>query len=93
MHHMSNEICIRLINELSSLHKTYPLVSARIEAKWGTVVGHRYLRSLLVKDRDSRVGFPLDVYTQIMKLFLIHQAKYGNFNEPLEVSNTNLKIE
>lgn len=63
---MKHTTCMQLVNNLEYLYSTVPYVAKKIETFWGTRYTHRYLKNLLIKDRDIRKGF-LKKYT--MKYF------------------------
>jgi len=90
---MKREFCIAVLDELKKLYVHWPKISTHIESNWGSARGHEYLKSLLIKDREYRGGFQIDDFLIIMKLYLLHEKNYGNFDSPLIVTNTNLTVE
>lgn len=93
MPYLSNHVtCKIVINELTELHKTYPAIATKIETMWGIDSGHYYMLSILNKNRKRRAGFPLDAYTHIMRLFLIHLSEYGDFGQPAHLCDVNMSL-
>lgn len=87
---MKHTTCMQLVNNLEYLYSTVPHAAKKIETYWGTRYTHRYLKNLLIKDRDIRQGFPKKVYNEIFLIYLLHYTEYGDYNEPLTLVRPNV---
>lgn len=46
----------------------YSRIASRIELMWGTDELCTYFKELIISDRDTRQGFPNDIFHAILKL-------------------------
>jgi hypothetical protein len=54
-----------------ALEKRFPRILAKLVEVWGKPAADTYLDSLMVSDRPSRQGFPLEVASEILRLSMI----------------------
>ena len=87
---MDELTCKFLVYNLAEIYKLFPHVAVKIESLWGTKRGHDYLKSLLVKSRPERHGFPLDVYEILLNIYVLHSTQAGDFGEPLILQKMNV---
>ncbi len=57
-----------------ALEKRFPRILAKLVEVWGKPAADTYLDSLMVSDRPSRQGFPLEVASEILRLSMIHST-------------------
>ena len=79
-----------LMNELNIVYEQYPRISIRLETRWGTKKCHDYLKCLLIKDRSNRRGFSKEIYTSLLRMYILHDYQFGHFDSPLELTNLNV---
>lgn len=57
------------------LENKYPRILDKIMSLWDSEEIEEYFLSLMVNDRENRIGFPPDIAAQIMHLSLVHAAQ------------------
>ncbi len=59
------------------LSEQYPQIIERIVALWGEPnTARQYFQNLLMTDRNSRQGFPPQVYTELLALSVLYDRLY-----------------
>lgn len=81
-----------LLEYLDTIYKKYKHVAIKLESYWGTELGHRYLKYLLLRDRD-REGFDFETYVMLMALYVMHSNDFTSFNDPLLLDDLNLNAD
>jgi len=56
-----------------TLEQSFPHIGRKLISLWGTDVCGLYLKSLIVSDRETRKGFPLDVVEDLLMLYVINE--------------------
>ncbi len=56
-----------------SLEQSFPHICGKLSSLWGSDVCGLYLKSLIVSDRETRKGFPLDVVEDLLMLYVINE--------------------
>lgn len=80
----------QMVIELKEIFSATKRLSPKIESKLGTRDCHDYLKSLLIKHNRFQEGFDKEVYMKIMHLYMLHTAEFGDFGEPLILTEPNL---
>lgn len=57
----------------STLEKDFPRILETIQAMWGNNELNMYFRKLTMDERDTREGFPPEVWNEIHLLLSLHQ--------------------
>lgn len=58
---------------LSALEEKFPRIVANIVRLWGQPAMDTYLYKLTIDERGGRLGFPSDVFQDILMLIAVHQ--------------------
>ena len=56
-----------------TLEQSFPHISRKLVSLWGTDVCGLYLKSLIVSDRETRKGFPLEIVEELLMLYVINE--------------------
>jgi len=56
-----------------TLEQSFPHIGRKLISLWGTDVCGLYLKTLIVSDRETRKGFPLDVIEDLLMLHVINE--------------------
>jgi hypothetical protein len=56
-----------------TLEQSFPHISRKLISLWGTDVCGLYMKSLIVSDRETRKGFPLDIVEDLLMLYVINE--------------------
>jgi hypothetical protein len=81
-----------LIKELATLFRHHPHIATKLEVNWGKEEGHRYIKNLLIKDREIRSGFDDITYQSLIRAYILHSTEYGNFNTPVTLDRPNVDL-
>lgn len=79
-----------LLEILSEIHIKFPHVAVKLECCWGRKRCHEYLCHLLSKEK-TRLGFPIETYELLNRLYLLHLQEYGDFGDPLVLFEPNVE--
>ena len=64
------------------IERAFPRIAATIRDQWGKRALDDYLSKLVVDDRGTRQGFPLEVLSAIMEVARLHAAQH-RFSRPI----------
>ncbi|MGH8618234.1 MAG: hypothetical protein ACREUW_11125 [Burkholderiales bacterium] len=56
-----------------ALEQSFPHICRKLASLWGTDVCGLYLKGLIVSDRETRKGFPLDIVEDLLMLYIINE--------------------
>jgi hypothetical protein len=59
------------------IERNYPRIAATIREHWGKRALDDYFSKLVIDERGSRQGFPMDVLWAIMEVARLHAAQFG----------------
>ena len=67
-----------------SLEQSFPHICRKLVSLWGTDVCALYMKELIVSNRDTRKGFPLDIVEDLLMLYVINEivTRKVNFTPP-----------
>jgi len=57
----------------------YDHIATRIEALWDTKELNTYFNSTIIDHRGNRSGFPTQVFSHILRLFVLHNVEDETF--------------